>query len=61
MNKCLMLISESMETEELRLNFVYLDIWDLIPVVILCAISILLSVLWLLVLAKYATSKRDNV
>ena len=61
MTRCLVLISEGARMEEPGLDFSLLDARDLMPAVILCAISILLSVLWLLVLAKYATSKRDNV
>lgn len=61
MSKCLVLIAERARIEEQGLEFSYLDARDLMPVVILCAISILLSVLWLLVIAKYTASKRDNV
>ena len=53
MSKWLVLISERMEPEELVLDFSYLDIGDLIPVVILCAISILFTALWLLVVWEY--------
>ena len=53
MRKCLVLISEHAKIEELGLDFPYPDVWDLLPVVILCGISILLTVLWLLAVCEY--------
>jgi len=47
MSKCLLLISERAKIEELGLDFSYPDVWDLLPVTILCGISILFTVLWL--------------
>jgi len=53
MSKCLVLISEHAKIEELGLDFFYPDVWDLLPVAILCGISILFAVLWLLVVWEY--------
>ena len=53
MSKYLLLISEHAEMEELGLNFSYPDIVILLPLVIICGISILLIVLWLLVVWEY--------
>ena len=53
MSKCLVLISERAKVEELGLDFSYPDVWDLLPVAVLCVISILFTVLWLLVLWEY--------
>jgi hypothetical protein len=53
MSKCLVLISERAKFEELRLDFSYPDVGDLLPVAILCVISILFTVLWLLVVWEY--------
>ena len=61
MSKCLVLISEGARREEPGLDFSHLDAGDLVPVVIICTVSIVLSVLWLVVIAKYTASKRDNV
>lgn len=61
MSRCLVLISEGARRKEPGLDLSHLDAGDLVPVVILCAVSIVLSVLWLVVIAKYTASKRDNV
>jgi hypothetical protein len=53
MSKCLVLISERVKVEELGLDFSYPDVWDLLPVAILCVISILFTVLWLLAVWEY--------
>jgi len=53
MSKCLVLISEHAKIEELGLDFSYPDIGDLLPVAILCGISVLLTVLWLLAVCEY--------
>lgn len=45
MSKCLVLISENAKIVELGLDFSYPDVWDLLPVAILCGISILFTVL----------------
>ena len=57
MNKCRVLISESVKFEELGLDFFYPDIEDLLPAAILCGISILLTVLWLLAVCEYVWLK----
>ncbi len=57
MSKCLVLISERAKFEELRLDFSYPDVWDLLPVAILCGISILLTALWLLTIWVYVLLK----
>lgn len=57
MNKCLVLISEHAKIEELGLDFSYPDVWDLLPVAILCVISILFTVLWLLTVWEYVWLK----
>jgi hypothetical protein len=53
MSKCFVLISEHAKIEELGLNFPYPDVWDLLPVAILCVISILFTILWLLAVWEY--------
>ena len=57
MSKCLVLISERATIEELGLDFSYPDVWDLLPVAILCVISILFTVLWLLAVWEYVWLK----
>ena len=57
MIKCLMMISEPVKVEKTGLYFTYLDTWDLLPVAIICGISILLTVLWLLVVWAYVLRK----
>jgi hypothetical protein len=57
MSKCLFLISEHAKIEELGLDFSYPDVWDLLPVAILCVISILFTVLWLLAVWEYVWLK----
>ena len=53
MSKWFELASERMKPEELGLDFSYPDVWDLLPVAILCGISILFTALWLLVVWEY--------
>ena len=53
MSKCLVLISERAKVEELGLDFSYPDVGDLLPVTILCGISILFTALWLLAVWEY--------
>ena len=53
MSERLMLISERGGAEELGLDFSYPDVGDLLPVVIVCVISILLTALWLLAVWEY--------
>ncbi|MHC4215642.1 MAG: hypothetical protein ACYSWP_20020 [Planctomycetota bacterium] len=64
MNKFLVSISEHAKYEEMGLSFPYPDIWDLLPVAILCGISILFTVLWLLAVWEYAwlrdRQRREN-
>jgi len=57
MNTWIELISETIRPESLRLNFPYPDIRDLLPVAIICGISILLSALWLLAVCEYTWFK----
>ena len=57
MSNRLAMISEHTKVEELGLDFFYPDVWDLLPVAILCAISILFTVLWLLVVWEYEQLK----
>ena len=57
MSKCLVLISERANIKELGLDFSYLDVGDLLPVAILCGISILFTVLWLLAVWEYVRLK----
>jgi hypothetical protein len=48
-----MLISEHARIEELGLDLPNPDVWDLLPVAILCGISILFTILWLLAVWEY--------
>ena len=57
MSNWLTLISEHAKIEELGLDFSYPDVWDLLPVAILCVISILFTVLWLLAVWEYVRLK----
>ncbi len=57
MSKCLVLIYERAKVEELELDFSYPDVWDLLPVVILCVISILFTVFCLLAVWEYVRLK----
>jgi len=57
MSNWLVLISEHAKIEELGLDFSYPDVWDLLPVAILCVISILFTVLWLLAVWEYVWLK----
>lgn len=60
MSKCLALMSERARIKEPGLDFSHLDARDLMPVAILCAISIFLSLLWLICLWRYALSRQGN-
>jgi hypothetical protein len=42
MSNWLTMISEHAKVKELGLDFSYTDVWDLLPIVILCVISIFL-------------------
>jgi hypothetical protein len=53
MSNWLALISERARAEELGLDFAYPDVGDLLPVAILCGISILFTALWLLAVWEY--------
>jgi hypothetical protein len=57
MSKCLMLIYEHAEIPELKLDFPYPEVWDLLPVVILCGIQILFTALWLLAVWEHVRPK----
>ncbi len=57
MSNWIELISETIRPESLRLNFPYPVIRDLLPVAIICGISILLSALWLLAVCEYTWLK----
>jgi hypothetical protein len=57
MNKWIESISETIRPESFRLNFSYPDIMDLLPVAIICGISILLAGLWLLAILEYTWLK----
>jgi hypothetical protein len=57
MSKCLMLIYEHAKIEEQGLDFSYPDLWDLLPVVILCVIQILFTALWLLAVCEHVRLK----
>ena len=57
MSKWLELVSERAEVEELVLDFSYPDIVDLMPVVVICVISVMSIVLWLLVVWIYTQNK----
>jgi len=57
MNTWIELISKTIRSESLRLNIPYPDIRDLLPLAIICGISILLSALWLLALCEYTWLK----
>ncbi len=51
------LISETMGPEMLRLDLSYPDTGNLLPVAIVCGISILLAGLWLLAVLEYTWLK----
>lgn len=57
MNEWFELIYERMRPEELGLDFSYPDVGDLLPVTILCGISLLLTALWLLAVWEYVRLK----
>ena len=47
------MIFEHARIEELKLDFFYPDAWDLLPVAVLCVITILFTVLWMLAVWEY--------
>jgi hypothetical protein len=53
MSKWIELISEPLRPEVWELDLPRLDIEKLLPVAIICGISILLSALWLLAVCEY--------
>ena len=53
MSNWLAAISERGGTEELGLEFSYPDVGELLPVAVVCVISILLTALWLLAVWEY--------
>lgn len=57
MSDWLALISERVESGELGLDISYPDIVILFPLIIICGISILLTVMWLLVVWEYVRLK----
>jgi len=61
MNKWIELISEPLRSESLGLNISYLDAGDLLPVAIICGISIILAGLWLLAVLDYTWLKNRNL
>lgn len=60
MNNWLTMIYEHAKIQELRMNFPYPDVWDLLPIAILCVISIFCTVLWLLVIWEYMWLKNKK-
>ena len=57
MSNWLVLVLEPVKTEKPGLNFTYPDGGDLLPVAILCGISILFTALWLLAVWEYVRLK----
>lgn len=57
MNEWLKAISESMDPGQLGLDICYPSLRDLLPVAVLCVISILCILLWLLAVWQYAWPK----
>ena len=55
------LISETTRLEPFRLNLLYPDIRDLLPVAIICGISIFLAALWLLVVCEHTWLKSRHL
>jgi hypothetical protein len=53
MSKWIELVSENIRPESLGVNFPYLNTRDLLPLAIICGISILLITLWLLTVCEY--------
>lgn len=50
--KCLVTITEHAKVEELGLDFYYPDMADLLPLIIICGISLLLAILWLILVLE---------
>lgn len=61
MRELLAIIAESIADVGPRPEVTYPEASDFLPVVAVCAASIFLSALWLLVIARYTASKRDTV
>ena len=57
MSNWVAMITEYTKVEELRLDFFYPDVWNLLPIAVLCVISILFTVLWLLAIWEYVRLK----
>lgn len=49
---CMEQISEHIKSEEMVLDYFYPDIADLIPLIIICGISLLLTILWLILVLE---------
>lgn len=54
MKEWLNAIPESMDPGQLRLDIGYPTLWDLLPIAVVCVISILCILLWLLAVWEYA-------
>ncbi|GEM_PF-4722646 len=54
-------MAESFADVGLRPEVAYPNASDFLPVAAVCAASIFFSALWLVVIAKYTASNRDNV
>ena len=52
---------ESIEHTGARPEVTYPDVGDFLPIAVICAVSILLSVLWVVVIGEYARTRRDSV
>ena len=57
MSNWLVMIPEHTKVEELGLNIFYPDVWNLLSVIMLCGISILFTVFWLLAVWEYVWLK----
>ena len=60
MNGWLKTISEPMNTIDFGLKVSYSQVGDLLPVAIVCGISILLTAVWVLAVGSYARSRRGH-
>ncbi len=57
MNGWLKIISEPVNAPESGLDLAYPGLGDLLPVAIICGVSILLTALWVLAMSGYARPK----
>ena len=57
MNGWLKIISEPVNAPELGLDLAYPRLNDLLPIAIVCGVSILLTALWVLAVSRYASPK----